>query len=58
MYRGKCKFEDKVQNAAFNGAVGIVVVNDQPEEVITMSIGGLNVLHLFFANLYLRRERF
>ena len=42
LYRGKCKFEDKVVNAAKAGAKGVVVVNNQDDGVITMSIGGAN----------------
>jgi len=39
LYRGKCKFEDKVVNAAKAKAMGVVVVNNQDDGVITMSIG-------------------
>ena len=37
---GKCKFEQKIKNAAEVGAKGVIVVNNQPDGVITMSIGG------------------
>ena len=43
LYRGKCKFEDKVVNAAKARAKGVVVVNNQDNGVITMSIGGANL---------------
>ena len=40
LYRGKCKFEDKILNASNAKAKGVVVVNNNPEGVITMNIGG------------------
>jgi len=40
IYRGKCKFEEKIINAANNSAKGVVIVNNQQDGVITMSIGG------------------
>ena len=39
VYRGMCKFEDKVILAAEAGASVVVIVNNNPEYVITMSIG-------------------
>jgi len=39
LYRGICKFEEKVILAAEAGAAVIVIVNNNPEGVITMSIG-------------------
>ena len=39
-FQGKCKFEEKIKNAAVAGAEGVIVVNNQPNGVITMSIGG------------------
>ena len=40
LFRGACKFEEKVKNAAKVNASAIVVINNNPEGVITMSIGG------------------
>ena len=39
-FSGKCKFEEKIKSAAAAGAKGVIVVNNQPDGVITMSIGG------------------
>jgi len=39
LYRGICKFEEKVILAAEAGAAVVVIVNNNPEGVITMSIG-------------------
>ena len=40
LFRGACKFEKKIENAALKNATGVVVINNNPEGVITMSIGG------------------
>ena len=40
LYRGVCKIEQKIENAALKNATGVVVINNNPEGVITMSIGG------------------
>lgn len=40
LYRGKCKFEDKITNANKANAAGVIVINNNPTGVITMSIGG------------------
>ena len=40
LFRGVCKIEKKIENAALKNATGVVVINDNPEGVITMSIGG------------------
>ena len=40
IYRGQCKFEEKIINAARKGAKAVVIVNNQQDGVITMSIGG------------------
>jgi len=39
LFRGACKFEKKIHNAAMKNATGVVVINNNPEGVITMSIG-------------------
>ena len=36
----KCKFEDKITNANKANAAGVIVINNNPTGVITMSIGG------------------
>jgi len=41
LFRGACKFEKKIENAALKNATGVVVINNNPEGVITMSIGGI-----------------
>ena len=40
--RGACKFEKKIHNAAMKDAIGVVVINTNPEGTFTMSIGGQN----------------
>ena len=40
VFRGACKFEEKIYNAAMKNATGIVVINNNPEGVIMMSMGG------------------
>ena len=57
-FSGKCKFEEKIKNAAVAGAKGVIVVNNQPDGVVTMSIGGefyKKKNKIFTA--FLRRER-
>ena len=39
-FSGKCEFEKKIKNAAVAGAEGVIVVNNQPDGVQTMYIGG------------------
>ena len=39
MIRGACKFEVKIENAVHANASAVVVINNNPEGVITMSIG-------------------
>ena len=39
IYRGLCKFEEKVILAAEAGASVVVIVNNNPEAAMTMSIG-------------------
>ncbi|CAG5098464.1 Oidioi.mRNA.OKI2018_I69.XSR.g15690.t1.cds [Oikopleura dioica] len=53
LYRGICKFEEKVTLAAEAGAEVVVIVNNNPEGVITMSIGKAkekNVISLMITN--------
>ena len=40
LFRGVCEIEKKIENAALKNATGVVVINNNPEGVITMSIGG------------------
>ena len=40
LFRGVCKFEKKIYNAAMNNATGVVVINNNLEDPIMMSIGG------------------
>ena len=45
LFRGACKFEVKILNAVRANVSAVVVINNNPEGVITMSIGGLIVSH-------------
>lgn len=46
LYRGKCKFEDKITNANKANAAGVIVINNNPTGVITMSIGDADQFNL------------
>ena len=40
IFRGACKFDRKIHNAALKNAAAVVVINNNPEGLLTMSIGG------------------
>ena len=40
LFRGACKFEKKIHNAALKNVAAVVVINNNPEGLLTMSIGG------------------
>ena len=52
LFRGACKFEIKVKNAVAANASAIVVINNNPEGVITMSIGG-KMIEIFYRATFL-----
>ena len=44
LFRGACKFETKVQNALNAKASALIVINNNPEGVITMRLGDVGGL--------------
>jgi hypothetical protein len=45
--RGSCTFEVKINNAAAAGAIGVVIYNNRPNELILMNVGGATLPAMF-----------